>query len=904
MMRDDGFSWGENSAYIANVYQAYLNDPNSASPEWKEFFSELPVQAVEFLKSEHIKTASVDSVDSTIDSMKALMLIHAYRTHGHLLAKLDPLNLKKQPYHPELDPKTYGFQKSDYKRLIYINSQFGLTHAKLEEILGKLESVYCQSLGIEFIHIQDPEKRLWIQNRSEHRRIETDQRRILHDLIRAEAFEKFLHTKYPSAKRFGLEGGESLIPALETILSIASQFGATKVFLGMAHRGRLSVMANIIGRPVRDIVAHFHENYAGTAHGSGDVKYHLGYSSDRQVNNKSMHVSLASNPSHLEAVNSVVLGNVRGEQTLHGKDTTLGVLMHGDAAFSGQGVVAETLELSNLDGYKTGGTIHIIINNQIGFTTSPSEARTSLYSSDIAKAIQAPIIHVNGDDPEAVVWAAQLATDFRYKFKQDIVIDLVCYRRHGHNEIDEPSFTQPLMYQTIATHPSTRTIFEKKLIEANVVTKQEVEKFDKKILEHFQSEFEASLIPKDSNVIARNSQNNFQPKTGIESKFLQEIGIKVFDTPETFNLHPKLKNQFETKRQKIKNGEAINWVSAEALAIASLLLEGKPVRLSGQDSSRGTFSQRHATVSDIKTDEKYTPLNNIRPAQTQFEMIDSPLSEAAVLGFEYGYTLANPHALVMWEAQFGDFGNGAQIIIDQFIAAAETKWLQSSNLVMLLPHGFEGQGSEHSSARLERYLQLCAEDNMRVINCSTPANYFHALRRQIHSAARVPLIVMTPKSLLRHKLAVSSLADMGPDTQFRAVIKDETVNADTVKRVILCSGKVYYDLYQKRQELGLTEIALIRLEQFYPFPEQELIEALSPFKNAEFIWCQEEPMNMGAWTFLDRRIEAVLIKIGASQSRPIYIGRPAAAAPATGIHSRHIIEQEKLISEALKNMPK
>lgn len=899
MMRDDGFAWGENSAYVTKVYQAYLNDPSSTSPEWRNFFSELPSQSLELLKSEHTKPASVDGIESTIDSMKALMLIHAYRTHGHLLAKIDPLNLKKQPYHPELDPKTYGFNKSDYKRQVYINGQFGLTHATLEEILVKLESIYCQSLGFEFIHIQDPEKRLWIQNRSEHHHIETNQRRILHDLIRAEAFEKFLHTKYPSAKRFGLEGGESLIPALETILSSASQHDATKVFLGMAHRGRLSVMANTIGRPIRDIITYFHENYPGPSHGSGDVKYHLGYSSDRQVNNKTMHVSLGSNPSHLEAINSVVLGNIRGEQTLHVKEIILGVLIHGDAAFSGQGVVAETLELSNLEGYKTGGTIHIIINNQIGFTTNPSEARTSLYSSDIAKAIQAPIIHVNGDDPEAVVWAAQLATDFHYKFKQDIVIDLVCYRRHGHNEIDEPSFTQPLMYQTIATHPSTRTIFEKKLLEANVVTKQEIEEFDKKIFEHFQSEFEASLAQTKSENIIRDSQEKFQPKTGIESNILQEVGMKAFNTPETFNLHSKLKNQFEIKKKKIENGEGIDWISAEALAIGSLLLEGKVVRLSGQDSSRGTFSQRHATVLDIKTDEKYIPLNNIQSSQAQLEMIDSPLSEAAVLGFEYGYTLANPNALVIWEAQFGDFSNGAQVIIDQFIASAETKWGQLSNLIMLLPHGFEGQGSEHSSARLERYLQLCAENNMRVINCSTPANYFHALRRQIHSSTRVPLIVMTPKSLLRHKLAISPLADMGPNTQFSTVIKDEMESTDAVKRVILCSGKVYYDLYQKRQDLGLTEIALIRLEQFYPFPEQELVDALRPYKNVEIIWCQEEPINMGAWTFLDRQIEAVLVKIDASQTRPIYVGRPAAAAPATGIHSRHLVEQETLVSEAL-----
>lgn len=688
---------------------------------------------------------------------------------------------------------------------------------------------------------------------------------------------------------------------------------------GTAHRGRLSILANILHKPLRLIFSKFHGEEPDTVMGSGDVKYHLGFSVDRPFDKHKMHLSMISNPSHLEAVDAVVLGKVRAEQARIGdteRKKIMGILLHGDAAFAGQGLVAEMLELSGLRGYNTGGTYHIIINNQIGFTTSPPHSRSSPYSSDIAKAIQAPIFHVNGDDPESVVWAARLAAEFRRRFAQDVVVDIVCYRRHGHNEIDEPAFTQPLMYKAIAQHPTIRSIYENKLIKEKLISEDDAQRLANAYDEQLRSEFEISsngsngktefkgewLTGVWSGIKAPDNREKipFSPvQTAVSPEILKEVGMGMLKVPADFNLNAKIVRQLDAKRKLIESGENIDWAMAEALAVGSLLLEGSPVRLSGQDCGRGTFSQRHAVWIDQVNEQKYVPLNHLRPNQQLFEIVDSPLAEASILGFEYGYSISNPNVLVMWEAQFGDFSNGAQVIIDQFVSSGEAKWLRLSGLVMLLPHGFEGQGPEHSSCRLERYLQLCAESNLQVVNCSTPANYFHVLRRQLHEESRKPLIIATPKSLLRHHLAVSSLKDMATGSHFLPVIGDTQVIPEKVSRVVLCSGKIYYELLQEREKQGIKDIAIIRLEQFYPFPSYLLSDLLKPYKHAEFVWCQEEPMNMGAWTFLDRRLEDVLAGIGVAKSRPLYAGRPAAASPATGSLARHTIEQEMLIRLAL-----
>jgi 2-oxoglutarate dehydrogenase E1 component len=776
------------------------------------------------------------------------------------------------------------------------------------------------------MHIQDPDQKTWIQERVENtdslRRItDTQRRKLLQDLIHADAFERFLHVKFAGEKRFGLEGGESLIPALEAILYKAADHKVSNVVFGMAHRGRLSVLANILQKPMRSIFAKFYHNQAHPElqYGSGDVKYHIGFSGDRPVNGTSMHLSLAANPSHLEAVNPVVLGKTRGEQFRMGdvgRNRVLALLIHGDAAFAGQGLVAETLELSGLKGYQTGGTLHIIINNQIGFTTSPPHSRSSPYSSDIAKAIQTPIFHVNADDPEAVVWVAELAAEYRRQFAQDVVIDMVCYRRYGHNEIDEPSFTQPKMYQAIAKHPTTCQIYTQKMLDMGLVTSQEVEEIAARYDEKLRQEYDIIAQPKEgtpspkadwlegvwANIKIpdqRRDEDEGETNTGVSVEKLKDIGRANFQVPTNFHIHPRIARQLGTKRQAIETEQGIDWATGEALAIGSLLLEGNPVRLSGQDSGRGTFSQRHAVWVDQETEHRHVPLNHLQSNQALFEIVDSPLAEASVLGFEYGYSISSPHFLVMWEAQFGDFANGAQVIIDQFVSSGELKWLRLSGLVMLLPHGYEGQGSEHSSGRLERFLQLCAESNMRVANCSTPANFFHLLRRQIRSDIRKPLIVMTPKATLRHPLAVSSLQDMDEGTHFIPVITDPVVTPDKAQRVVLCSGKIYYDLLEEREKQQINNITLIRLEQYYPFPHKALAAALKPYRSAQFIWCQEEPLNMGAWTFLDRRLEGVLTESGFTQTRPIYIGRAPSASPATGVLSRHQAEQKQLIAEAL-----
>lgn len=935
------FLTGDNVSYIAQIYSSYLKNPTSVDLEWRHYFSSLKGTETEILKDLFgpswgqpisieekevpLPKAEVqfeDIKDAISESIRAIMLIRAYRARGHMIADLDPLKLTKKEYYPELDPSTYGFKEEDYDRPIFIYDVLGLTYATLRDIIERLHKTYCGTIGIEFLHIQDPEKKLWLQ-----KRIEGEgelglaepihdvqwEKKILKELITAEDFEKFLHVKYPAAKRFGLDGAESLIPGLEEMLRCSSSLGVEEVVLGMAHRGRLNVLGNILGKPYKAIFSEFQGQnpQPDQVQGSGDVKYHLGSSTDRYFEGKKLHLSLTANPSHLEAVDPVVIGKVRAKQTQYHdteRSKIMGLLLHGDAAFAGQGLVAETLMLSQLHGYQTGGTFHVIINNQIGFTTAPAFARSSTHCSDLAMIVQAPIFHVNGDDPEAVVKVMGLAAEYRCTFKSDVVVDLVCYRRFGHNEADEPAFTQPLMYKAIRSHPSIQAIFTQKLLQTGSLTSDDIAAI-KRIIEHdLQENFQNSLSYKPTQVdwlggrwegFVHQAGMSTSALTGVSEKELVSIGVALSKVPENFHLHPKLQRFLEVREQMVMEGHPIDWSMAEALAFGSLLNEGHLVRLSGQDSGRGTFSQRHAVLRDQETEEKYISLNHISSTQAPFEVWDSPLAEASVLGFEVGYSLAEPRALVIWEAQFGDFANGAQVIIDQFIAAGETKWLRMSGLVMLLPHGYEGQGPEHSSARLERYLQLCGEDNLQVVSCTTPANYFHVLRRQLHRNYRKPLIVMTPKSLLRHKLVVSKLADFNTNHSFEEIILDTLPASSNFQRVILCSGKVYYDLLEKREEMGIEDIALIRLEQFYPFPHNKLVEILKPYKNATFIWCQEEPMNMGAWTFLDRRLEAVLDEAGIKAERPLYVGRPEAASTASGLLSRHVFEQNLLVSQAL-----
>jgi 2-oxoglutarate dehydrogenase E1 component len=774
------------------------------------------------------------------------------------------------------------------------------------------------------MHMSDPDQKRWIQERIEGIRNHTEftskgKHAILERLTAAETFEKFLDKKFTGTKRFGLDGGESAIPALEQIIKRGGQLGVREIIIGMPHRGRLNVLANFMGKPFAAIFSEFQGNAANPedVQGSGDVKYHLGTSSDREFDGTSVHLSLTANPSHLEAVNPVALGKVRAKQMQRKHmpreeqmSEVMGLLMHGDAAFAGQGLVPETLLLSELRGYRTGGTIHFIVNNQIGFTTAPAYSRSSPYPTDVAKTIQAPIFHVNGDDPEAVVHVARIATEFRQRFKKDVIVDMICYRRHGHNEGDEPSFTQPIMYREIAKHPTTRTIYAERLVKEGVVTGEEADRLVSDFSAHLESQFEAAKGYKPNKAdwlegkwtgLEVASGEDRRGETGASLQTLREVGGALTRVPENFNLHRTLRRILDNKRKMIESGQGLDWATAEALAFGTLLKEGTPVRLSGQDSGRGTFSQRHAVLVDQESENRYIPLNNLGDGQAAFEVIDSPLSEAGVLGFDYGFSLAEPNALVCWEAQFGDFANGAQVIIDQFISSAESKWLRMSGLVMLLPHGYEGQGPEHSSARLERFLQLSAEDNWQVCNLTTPANYFHALRRQILRPFRKPLIITTPKSLLRHKLAVSSLEDLGQDRTFHRLLPEsgKLVADAKVTRVVLCSGKVYYDLLEEREKRGIKDVALMRVEQLYPFPKRTLEKELQRYANAEVVWCQEEPKNMGAWTFVEHRIEDALTAVKVAAKRPRYVGRPEAASPATGLYKRHNLEQAKLVGDAL-----
>ncbi|MBA3040038.1 MAG: 2-oxoglutarate dehydrogenase E1 component [Alphaproteobacteria bacterium] len=975
---------GSNAAYIEQLHARYEDDPASVPAEWQAFFKALaenpadvkkaaagaswqrknwPIAAngelvsaldgnwgqIEKVVETKVKAkaeaagqpiSSEQVLQATRDSVRAIMMIRAYRMRGHLHANLDPLGIAApvEDFN-ELSPAAYGFTEADYGRKIFIDNVLGLEYATIPEMLDILKRTYCSTLGVEFMHISNPEEKAWIQERIEGpgKGVEftaNGKKAILSKLIEAEGFEQFIDVKYKGTKRFGLDGGESLIPALEQIIKRGGQEGLEEIVLGMAHRGRLNVLTNVMAKPHRAV---FHEFKGGSfkpdeVEGSGDVKYHLGASSDREFDGNKVHLSLTANPSHLEIVNPVVMGKARAKQDqlakvwegdiipLRERVKVLPLLLHGDAAFAGQGVVAEILGLSGLRGHRVGGTMHFIINNQIGFTTNPAFSRSSPYPSDVAKMIEAPIFHVNGDDPEAVTYAAKIATEYRMKFHKPVVVDMFCYRRFGHNEGDEPAFTQPKMYKAIRAHKTVVQIYAERLIAEGLISEGEFEKMKADWRAHLEQEFEAGQSYKPNKAdwldgvwaglrTADNADEQRRGKTAVPMKSLKEIGRKLSTIPEGFKAHRTIQRFMDNRAQMIETGEGIDWAMGEALAFGSLCVEGTKIRLSGQDCERGTFSQRHSVLYDQETEDRFIPLANLAPNQGRYEVINSMLSEEAVLGFEYGYSLARPNALTLWEAQFGDFANGAQVVFDQFISSGERKWLRMSGLVCLLPHGYEGQGPEHSSARLERWLQMCAEDNMQVANVTTPANYFHILRRQVKRDFRKPLILMTPKSLLRHKRAVSSLSELAGESSFHRllwddaeVVKDGPIKLqkdNKIRRVVMCTGKVYYDLLEEREKRGIDDVYLLRIEQLYPFPAKALINELSRFRNAEMVWCQEEPKNMGAWSFIDPYLEWVLAHIDAKYQRVRYTGRPAAASPATGLMSKHLAQLEAFLEDAL-----
>jgi 2-oxoglutarate dehydrogenase E1 component len=855
------------------------------------------------------------------DSVRAMMLIRTYRVRGHLAARLDPLGLSRMDVPPDLTASYHGFTDADLDRPIFLFGTLGFEQATVREIVRVLQETYCGHIGFEYMHISDVEERRFIQDRIESAEATVQftpegKQSILTKVMQAEQWEKFLARKYVGTKRFGLDGGESAVPALEAVIKYAGLSGVEEIDVGMAHRGRLNILSNVMGKPYRAI---FHEFAGGATNpadvgGSGDVKYHLGTSSDREFDGIKVHLSLLPNPSHLEAVDPVVLGKTRAVQTIMGDrqgDKVLPMLLHGDAAFAGQGVVWECLSFSGLPGYGTGGAIHFIINNQIGFTTSPQFGRSSPYPSDVAKGIQAPILHVNGDDPEAVTFCCKMATEFRQRFNRDVVIDMWCYRRFGHNEGDEPSFTQPEMYAAIKKHPPISELYAKRLIDEGIVDQAWVDKATSQYVAHLEEEFESavSYLPNKADWFEGRWAGLARPAepvlgrrnidTAIGEDELRDLGKVLTAVPEGFHIHKTLQRILDAKKAMFESGEGFDWATGEALAFGSLLAGGSGVRLSGQDSGRGTFSQRHAVWVDQQTGEKYIPLCHVEGGR--FEVRDSPLSEFGVLGFEYGYSLADPKCLVLWEAQFGDFANGAQSIIDQFIAAGEAKWLRASGLVLLLPHGFEGQGPEHSSARLERYLQLCADDNLQVANCTTPANYFHILRRQMRRGFRKPLILMTPKSLLRHKLAVSNAADFTGESHFKRIMSDLNPPAEgETRRLVLCSGKLGYELIEARDKAGDLGVEVVRIEQLYPFPSEPLVKRLKAMPRlTDLVWAQEEPRNNGAWFFVEDLLEQCLAEAGFKDMRPQYAGRDASASPATGLAKRHAEQQAALIAAAL-----
>ncbi len=951
-----------NSAFIEEMYLKFINKDTDLPESWANYFEgigeELNVIAkeingpswgpvkkkinidelqkkIEEQNKSYVENTKLDSsekfnfqllADSNKDSISAVALIRAYRLRGHLLADLDPLEMRESEYLDELHPEFYGFKKENYEKKIFLNGVINRRYANIREILKFMKKTYCGKIGYEFMHISNPVERKWFRDRIEQdtnalQFTKNGKEAILNKLVQAEGFEKFLATKYVGTKRFGLDGGESLIPALEQIIKIGGQNNIKEVKIGMSHRGRLNVLANVLQKSYKRIFNEFAGEFSSdTEDSAGDVKYHLGASSDREFDGNSVHVSLTDNPSHLEAVNPVVLGQTRAKQFFHKdkqRNKVIPILIHGDAAFAGQGVVAECFAMSGLPGHNTGGTIHIIVNNQIGFTTSPRFARSSPYPSDVAKMVEAPILHVNGDDPEAVVYATRIATEFRLKFNRDVVVDLICYRRFGHNEGDEPSFTQPLMYKKIRSHPSVYKIYGSKLVNENSITQELLNQNIKSFKDLLDEQYKSAKDYKPKIEWFEGTWSRYKPEkgkdkrgiTGYEKNKLKIISNRINVIPKEKNIHKTISKIFNARKDSIEKGTKIDWSSAEALAFGSLLEEGYPIRLVGQDSGRGTFSQRHSVLRNQMDNSRYVPLNNISKNQKQFEVVDSFLSELAVLGFEYGYSLVEPNTLTLWEAQFGDFANGAQVVIDQFIASGERKWNRASGIVMLLPHGYEGQGPEHSSARLERFLQLCSNDNLQIMNCTTPANYFHALRRQMHRDFRKPLVIMTPKSLLRHKHCVSDLDDFSRSNSFHRVLWDHAVdpkikgfiklkNKKLIKKVIICSGKIYFDLLEAREKLKKDDIIFYRIEQLYPFPVKALAEELKPYaKNANFYWCQEEPKNMGAWFSVRDYIQWTLDNIKANNNKVYYIGRNSDASPATGYVKRHISQQQEIIKK-------
>ena len=961
------FLQGHNAAYIEQLHANYVENPASVDESWVAFFRDLgdnmgdvtkEAQGASWRRSDWppipnddltaaldgqwatdpetaIKTkAAANGIGLTdaqiqravLDSIRALMIIRAHRIRGHLAADLDPLGLAKREPHPELEPKFYGFHGADMDRPIFLDNVLGMHTATMRQIIKKLRKTYCGTFALQYMHISDPVQAAWLKARIEDYDKENfftkeGRKAILHKMVESEGFEKFCHVKYSGTKRFGLDGAEALIPAMEQIIKRGGALGVKDIIIGMPHRGRLNVLSNVMGKPYRAI---FNEFFGGSykpdeVEGSGDVKYHLGASSDREFDGNSVHLSLTANPSHLEAVNPVVLGKARAKGDQMGRDrgAVLPMLLHGDAAFAGQGVIAECFGLSGLQGHITGGTMHIVVNNQIGFTTSPHNSRSSPYPTDIAMMVEAPIFHVNGDDPEAVVHAAKIAIEFRQKFLKDVVLDIFCYRRFGHNEGDEPMFTQPEMYRQIKKHKTSLALYTESLIKDGLIPEGEIEDMKAAFQARLNEEFEAGknykpnkadwLDGKWSHLESKDPEYQ-RGKTHISEGRFKEVGAALTKLPKDWVPHKTIQRILDAKAKMIETGTGIDWATAEALAFGSLQVEGFPVRLSGQDCTRGTFSHRHSGILDQNTSEKYYPLNNIRPNQASYEVIDSMLSEYAVLGYEYGYTLAEPNALTLWEAQFGDFTNGAQIMIDQFISSGESKWLRMSGLVMLLPHGMEGQGPEHSSARPERFLQMCAEDNWIIANVTTPANYFHILRRQLHRTYRKPLVIMTPKSLLRHKMAISTIDDFTGKSSFHRVLWDDAQlgNSDTklvadakIKRVVMCSGKVYYDLLAERDERGIDDIYLMRVEQLYPISDEALTTELKRFLNADFVWCQEEPQNQGYWIFIGPNIEQIMSEVGIKSPRLTYVGRGPSAAPATGLASKHKEQQDALVNDAL-----
>jgi 2-oxoglutarate dehydrogenase E1 component len=936
---NDSFLNSANAPYVAELYFKYTQNPKGVDDSWKRFFSSLNEDELSIISdfggpewkkrdTNVIDDISFDkvvrsssSVDfnsfktSTLDSIRALRLIRAYRINGHLIANLDPLNLHEKNYHPELDYKSYGFSENDLDREIFIDGSLGLDTATLKEIIKILNKTYASSIGVEFLHIQSVEQKQWVQERIEEVNNKTNfttqgKKAIFQRLVESELFEQYLDKKFLGTKRYGIVGGESMIPGIEQIVKQSCLSGVEDIYFGTAHRGRLTLLATVLGMPYKGILSKFQGdlNDPNEVLGSGDVKYHLGVSSDREFDGKKIHLSLTPNPSHLEAVDPVVVGKVRAKQTLLNDKTTdkvFGILIHGDAAMAGQGIVAETFAMSQLRGFRTGGTIHFVINNQIGFTTTPHYGRSAPYCTEIAKMVQAPIFHVNGDDPEAVVHVCRLAAEYRNLFKEDVVVDMFCYRRSGHNEADEPMFTQPLMYKMIKKHQTTLNLYKDQLVKEEILTEDEAKNKISDFKEFLDNEFELSKSYKPNKAdwldgtwtgIKTASIDARRGKTSSTEDDIKILAKEIHTIPEEFTPHKRIKKIYNDRHQSIIDGINIDWATAEALAFATLLKDGYGVRLSGQDVGRGTFSHRHAVLYDQVNEERFVPLRHFRKDQALFEIVDSFLSEFGVLGFEYGYSQADPKTLVIWEAQFGDFSNGAQTIIDQFITTGERKWLRMSGLTLLLPHGHEGQGPEHTSSRLERFLQMCAEDNIQVANCTSPANYFHILRRQMMRDFRKPLILMTPKSTLRHKGNTSSLKDFVNGSTFHRVLHNLLTDDEKRKidRVVLCSGKIYFELQDHINELSLNNIHIIRLEQLYPFPYEALEEEIADFKNCEMIWCQEEPRNMGAWQFVEERIQSVLEKVTGKIDLH-FIGRRAAASPATGVFDRHLANQKNII---------